>query len=323
MSIETFRSSRCFPEIVAGRACPPPAEATRLPRPTSRARRGFPTAPAASGIGLRASLLAGMAVFFTLAGAQAQGPPVSTDERFDQWVFQQDRNVAGARRRLESQLALRIEEFDRACQLTGAQKEKLQLAAKGDMKRFFARYDMVKKKFQRVQNDQQKMQEIWQDIGPLQGSLEAGLFHEESLLGKSLVHILTAEQLKRYDAVVRERRASRHRAAIEMTVAILEQKTPLRADQRSDLLALLAKQTKLGRRLGEYEHFLIMIQLDRIPDEKWKPLFDPMQWKIVKQQVHGLEVMEPFLRQCGEWPDADDKADRADPGPPTKNIQGR
>ena len=318
MSIETFRSSRCFPEIVAGRECQPPAEATRLPRPMPPTRHGFHTAPSTSGIGLRAIALAWMAAFFTLAGAQAQVQPVWTDEALDQWVFQQDRNVAGARQRLDSQLALRIEELDRACQLTDAQKEKLQLSGKGDMRRFFDRYDMVKKKFQRVKNDQQKMREIWQDISPLQISLEAGLFHEDSLLGKSLVHTLTAEQFKRYDAVIRERRAARHRAAIEMTVAILEQKIPLRDDQRRDLTGLLAKQTKLGRRLGQYEHFLIMIQLDRVPEEKLKPLFDPMQWKVVKQQVHGIERMEPFLRQCGEWPDTDDEADKADPGPPTK-----
>src|SRR6516225_3632447 len=92
-------------------------------------------------IGLRATSLALAAVLSALAGARAQVQPIWTDEMFDQWVFQQDRNVAGARRRLESQLTLRIDEVDRASQLTDAQKKKLQLAGKGDMKRFFARYE--------------------------------------------------------------------------------------------------------------------------------------------------------------------------------------
>ena len=166
-----------------------------------------------------------------------------------------------------------------------------------------------------MKNDQQKMQQIWQDISPLQTSLQAGLFYEDSLLVKSLPHTLTAEQLEHYDAIVRERRAFRHRAAIELTVALLEQNNPLRADQRRDLIALLTKQTKPARRLGQYEHFVIMIQLDRVPEEKLKALFDPMQWKVVKYQLNKIERMEPFLRQTGEWPAVDDKADKADARP--------
>src|SRR5882724_6057239 len=48
------------------------------------------------------------------------------DEQFEQWVFQQDHNAAGARKRLDSLLALQIEDFDRASRLTDAQKRKLQ-----------------------------------------------------------------------------------------------------------------------------------------------------------------------------------------------------
>jgi hypothetical protein len=257
-------------------------------------------------------LLAWFAALVAGAGARAQGvQPVWTDEMFDQWVFQQDRNVAGARQRLDSFLALRIEDVDRAAQLTDAQKQKLLLAGKGDMRRFFARFETVKKKFQMVKHDQQKMQEIWHDISPLQTSLQAGLFHEDSLLVKSLPHTLTAEQLERYDAGIRERRAYRHRAAIELTVASLEQNIPLCADQRRELIALLTKQTKPARRLGLYEHFVLMIQLDRVPEEKLKPLFDPMQWKVVKYKLNKIEQLEDFLRQCGEWPDVDEEADKA------------
>jgi len=183
------------------------------------------------------------------------------------------------------------------------------------MRRFLAHYGTVKKKFQQLKNDPKKMQQIWQDISPLQTTLQAGLFNEDSLLVKSLPHTLTAEQLERYGVIVRERRAFRHRAAIELTVALLEQNIPLRADQRRDLIALLTKQTKLGRRLGQYEHFVLMIQLDRIPEEKLKPLFDTMQWKVVKYQLSKIEQLESFLRQTGEWPVMDDEADKADARP--------
>jgi hypothetical protein len=266
---------------------------------------------------LRLSALVLAAAFLACPGARAQvRQPVWTDDMFDQWVFQQDRNAAGARQRLDSLLGLRIEEVDRASQLTDAQKKKLQLAGKGDMRRFFARYETVKKKFQLVKNDQNKINQIWQDISPLQMSLQAGLFHEDSLLVKSLPHTLTAEQFERYDAVARERRAFRHRATIELTVALLEQNMPLRASQRSDLIALLTKQTKPARKSGQYEYYVIMVQLGRVPEVKLKPLFDTMQWQVVKHQLDQLKRMEPFLRQSGEWPDGDDEADKADARPP-------
>jgi hypothetical protein len=259
-------------------------------------------------------VLAAVHLASTDARAQVR-QPVWTDEMFDQWVFQQDRDAAGARQRLDSLLALRIDEVDRASHLTEDQKQKLQLAGKGDMKRFFARYQTVKKRFQLVKQDQQKMQQIWQDINPLQMSLQAGLFNEDSLLIKSLLHTLPPEQFAHYDAIDRERRGFRHRAAIEMTLAILEQNMPLRAAQRRELIGLLTDRTKAPRKSGQYGYYVILIQLGRVPEEKLKPLFDKMQWRVVKQQLDQVKGMEAFLRNSGQWPDADDEADKADVKP--------
>jgi hypothetical protein len=192
------------------------------------------------------------------------------------------------------------------------QKKKLQLAGKGDIKRFFARYAAIKKKFQAVKEDQQKMQQIWQDINPLQISLQAGLFHEDSLLVKSVPNTLTAEQFARYDAIVRERRAYHHRATIEMTVSLLEENMPLRDAQRRELIALLTSQMKPARKSGQFEYYVIMVQLSRVPEEKLKPLFDKPQWNVVKRQLQQYKGMEAWLRQSGQWPDVDDEADRAD-----------
>src|SRR5207245_8056724 len=127
-----------------------------------------------------------------------------------------------------SLLALQVKDIDRACKLTDAQKKKLQLTGRGDIKRFFDRYEKVKQKFQLVKHDEQKMQEIWQDISPLQMTLQAGLFHDDSLLHKSLHNTLSSEQFARYDAIAGERRAFRHHANIELAVTTLEQSMPLR-----------------------------------------------------------------------------------------------
>ena len=50
-------------------------------------------------------------------------------------------------------LAAQIDNIDRACKLTEAQKEKLHLAGRGDIKRFFDRYERVKGKAEVTQRD--------------------------------------------------------------------------------------------------------------------------------------------------------------------------
>jgi hypothetical protein len=67
------------------------------------------------------------------------------EQQLDSSIFQTDRDATGARRRLDSQLSLQLEEIDRVCKLTEAQKVKLQLAARGDIKRFFDRYQTLKR----------------------------------------------------------------------------------------------------------------------------------------------------------------------------------
>ena len=47
----------------------------------------------------------------------------------------------GARRRLESRLKSRIEQIDRVCKLTPEQRNKLNVAGRGDIKRAFARIE--------------------------------------------------------------------------------------------------------------------------------------------------------------------------------------
>jgi len=264
--------------------------------------------------------LALLAALIGCATAQAQqkvlgGRAAMTDERFDQWVFQQDRNVLGARQRLDSLLSLRIEDIDRTSALTDAQKKRLHLAGQGDVKRFFDRYETIKQKFQLVKNDDEKMQQLWQEIRPLQTSLQAGLFHSDSLLVKSLHNTLNDDQFARYDAIARERRAFHHRATLELVVTTLEQSMPMRDAQRRALTALLASETKPPRKSGQYDYYLIMFQIGRIPQEKLKPLFDSTQWKVLNRLLDQYKGMEPFLRQSGEWPAEEDEADKSDRQP--------
>ena len=53
----------------------------------------------------------------------------------------------GARTRLDANLALRIDDLDRACAVTELQKKKLKLAGLGDIKRYYDRVEDLKRKY--------------------------------------------------------------------------------------------------------------------------------------------------------------------------------
>lgn len=250
----------------------------------------------------------------------AAGQPQVTDENFEQWVFNRGggpaRNAASARKELDRSLLLNIQDIDRVCKLTEAQKKKLQLAGRGDIKRFYDRYEVVKQKFHRLKpklqdenNWQEHWQELWQDINPLQTKFQSGLFHEDSLLHKSLRHTLTAEQLPRYQAQAEERRRFHHRASIELAVNNFEQSMPLRDAQRQELIALLLKELKPLRKPNQIQVHIVIVQMSLLPEDKLKPVFDRTQWKIVRAQLDMYKGSVQNLKQSGLWPEDDEDVD--------------
>src|SRR5687768_16107228 len=65
--------------------------------------------------------------------AEANPQVFIAEANFDQWVFQGRGDTNAARQRIESTLKLRIDDVDRVCDLAEAQKQKLTLAARGDI----------------------------------------------------------------------------------------------------------------------------------------------------------------------------------------------
>jgi hypothetical protein len=272
--------------------------------------------------GVRPALLALLAVAVAPPPGPARqnvavrvAPNVWPDEQFEQWVFNNDGNAAAARQRLNGLLALQVEDVDRACKLTDAQRAKLQLAARGDVKRLFDTFDAAKRKFKALGNDVQQLQDVMPDIAPVQRTLQAGFLHGDSLVFKALRNTLTADQFAKYDAVDRERRALRHRANIELAVTVMEQSMPFRAAQRRDLIVLLLGETKPLRATGMYEYYAVMLQIGRIPEAKLRPLLDDAQWRVVSRLVAQYRGIEPALRQNGMMLDEDADADGAGAAP--------
>lgn len=234
------------------------------------------------------------------AGAQANQGFMIAEENFDQWVFQGSRNAAAGRERINSNLKLKLDELNRVCGLTDAQKKKLTLAARGDMKRFFDDVEIVRQKFLKVRNDQNAFNNLWQEIGPLQQQQAKGLFGDTSLFSKMIRKTLTDEQQAKYQVVLEERRRFRYRAAIEVTLHnTLGNTVALRHHQHEALLKLMIDETPPPHIFGQYDQHAVMYEMSRLPTGKLKPLLDERQWKLLQQQFNQSRGMEATLIQQG------------------------
>ncbi len=221
------------------------------------------------------------------------------EANLDANIFNPHGNAKQARARLEYKLKLQLEELQRVCDLNEGQRQKLTLAASSDLKKFFDETEAVRQKYRTGKQDQQAWQQIWQDIQPLQMKMSSGLFGEASFFSKTLYKTLTDDQLLKYQMVVGERRRFRYRACIESTMVTMENVVPLRHEQHEKIVNLLLTESPPPSTFGQYDHFLVMYRLAKLPENKVKPLVDANQWKQLQNRLNQARGMEQFLIQQG------------------------
>jgi hypothetical protein len=74
---------------------------------------------------------------------------------FDQMLFQNDGNPTLGEQRMRARTELQLAELDQVCQLNDAQKQKLQLAVRGDMQRFMSDVAALRQRYEKLMKDQQ------------------------------------------------------------------------------------------------------------------------------------------------------------------------
>ena len=218
---------------------------------------------------------------------------------FDQWLFQPSGNARQAQQRMETQVKLQLAELDRIGELTAAQRQKLELAARGDLQRFLDEADALRRKFNAaVKKDPNAANEMWQLIQPLQARQARGLTGPGSLLAKVIPTTLTPEQSLKYEAVTGERRKFRYQASVAVALHQLESTVALKDAQR-DALRKLLLELPAPKAFGQYDHYLIMYRLAMMPPDKIQPLLDARQWTAMKRQLDQQRGMREFLIQQG------------------------
>jgi hypothetical protein len=220
------------------------------------------------------------------------------EANFDQWMFQPLGNARQAQQKIETQVKLQLAELDRVGKLSEAQRQKLELAARGDVQRFLEEVEVLRRKFNGLKGDQNAANQMWQEIQPLQARHNRGLTGPGSLLVKVIPKTLTPEQARQYDVVAGERRRYRYQAGIAVALHTLEGGVALKHAQREAIRKLLLDMPP-PQAFGQYDHYLVMYRLASVPQDKLQPLLDARQWTALKRQLDQQRGMREFLIQQG------------------------
>jgi len=217
---------------------------------------------------------------------------------FDNWVFPGAQNAAAGRQRLLTQVDLRLAEVKRVCHLSQEQEDKLRLAARGDVGRFLGEVEKLRRKFVTTKRDREAINEMWQEVHPLQARQARGITGADSLFARILSKTLTPAQAAEYDTATAERRRFRYRAAIAVALHTLEGSVALKHEQRETLAKLLLELPP-PRIFGQYDQQFVNYRLASLPAAKLKPLFDDRQWQALQQPLNQGRAMRSQLLQQG------------------------
>jgi hypothetical protein len=248
-------------------------------------------------VGLAGTLPAARAQVADEAPEQpAPEPPqiTMTPEQFQHWISEaalgsEDGSV-DARTSLETILALKIEHLERACGISGSQKRKLQLAGRGDIKRFFDRVADQRRRYEQVKDNQQELGKLQTEIQQLASLRGKPMFEEGSIFGKTLLKLLTADQVVKIETAARQSRRFRHRAKVDLVVQSLDVVAGLSDEQRERLTRVLLRETRPARNSSvDFDVEIVFAQAGDLPESKIKAIFDQDQWRAVAPLLQTLK----------------------------------
>jgi hypothetical protein len=216
------------------------------------------------------------------------------DVQVDFVVFGAD--AGAARDRLESRLIRVIDQVDQMYDLTPEQEKKLEVAGRGDIKRFFDRIAEMKRQFDQPEGDLVQNRVSQHDLHSLRQEFQQNHFDDNSLFSKTLKRMLTPEHRARYEE--RDRVAT-YRTRVNWVLFPLSRELGLSREQHRRLLDVIAKETRPLEKYGELDEDAILLQASRLAEVQLKPIFDDAQWRRLSERFDRARRMENILVERG------------------------
>lgn len=183
---------------------------------------------------------------------------------FQQYILQQKTETA-FREEVVSCSHDVIERVKLVCQLDPAQLENLQLAAEGDVVRFYREFERIKSEVKGITvNDAQAWQKAWPIISPLYQRVQQGIFDDSSLCHSVLNTTLNPDQLKQFQTAEAKRRDYAFRANCKTAIAELSREMPLTGEQRKKLLSIMISVGRPKKSHPQLEGMVGMVILGKV-----------------------------------------------------------
>jgi hypothetical protein len=179
------------------------------------------------------------------------------------------------RQRLAALLARKLGDVERLCQLTHAQRQKLELAGRGDRHRLFERVEEFRLKSRTVCEPDDQTSEMdtllnWakgllREVQPLKVALASDPFGVGSLFSKTLAGMISPAQLAEF----RQQQATASQSALSAVGAGLP--APLTPAERDARLAIiLAEWEKASSKVERLDCQFLRFKYDRTFEVEWR-----------------------------------------------------
>jgi hypothetical protein len=218
-----------------------------------------------------------------------------SDEQITSAVLGARKSRENALKDLEDRLTREIDAIGSACALTESQRQKLQLAGRGDTVQFFRRFDEMCREAS-TPMDRAKYVDLMSRASTLRLRLEVGLFGEYSFFRKTVRTLLTDEQR----VPLRELELSRQREVIDKTLRMVQGNTGFRlGDERSRHIAqLLLEKADPPTYAGEYAPYIVLYNAAQL-EEPLRKLMDEGEWDAFRARIALAQRVIPRIQQAG------------------------
>ena len=256
---------------------------------------------------LAAVILTFVAVLFSPAfvmnGARAQrvSRTPERDAAIELQIFARHKTAEAARRFADLTLTEIIGRIDRDCHLAPDQKRKLNLAGQGDISRFFHRVEAFKTEMYN-RTEVPPGTEPAVAIRSMAICFQSGLFHDGSLLRKSLPTVLDTDQLAAYFVGVEKDRQRRHDVSIKNLIVLVGETTPFTPQEREQFQAVIKTEIPPCKSEGPFGVYYLVIQAGRLAKKQPDKFPNQRQREFLINFMHETEGFERILRDAGYFP---------------------
>lgn len=261
---------------------------------------------------LRTLVTLAIVAFGTISNGQEEAivlhpperPAFLIDERqFNLFAFGNTRSADTLRQDLNAQAKARVNEIEHDCHLSPEQVEALRFAARGDIERFFNLIDQKRDDLIGKSVEQEKLNEIVQELQVLRQTYQTGLFAGDALLEKVAATMLDSEQSARREEAIRERNAFRYQANVDLFLTKMRTMLGLTTAQYEQLSEVMRKRPLLPSRSSPssspYDQYLVFYHLSTLPEDDLRPIFDDTQWQVLQPFIAQYARLGPTLKAQG------------------------